>query len=436
MLRLAFVVSSCAFLSVSAHAQSDVEVESIDSSACVDCHAMSLHDTEFEIDLEHSVHDGLECLDCHIDRDTIPHLDVEECAQCDACSVCHDDKAATYTIHGRGEVGSSPDTPHCHDCHGDHDILPSSVKRSKTHPVNLPQTCGTCHENLDLTTKYEILIDHPIEIYQTSVHGQATRGGIYVAASCNDCHSTGGTAHRILAPGFPDSSINHFNIPFTCGKCHKGIENDFWEGIHGRLVARGETDAPVCTDCHGEHGILSPDDPRSPVSRSKVAEMTCSPCHESAVLNEKYGLATERLDHVHRLVPRAQEPRPATPMWPTAPRVTASTGSCRAPIRHRPSTRRTSSTPVASATRIFRRRWPSTPIHGVAGEGLRTPIADVVENVYIIAIVVIIGLMVLHWLIDLQRHLRDVLANGRRCSGCGPTRWCSTPCWRCRSFHW
>jgi hypothetical protein len=52
----------------------------------------------------------------------------------------------------------------------------------------------------------------------------------------------------------------------------------------------------------------------------------------------------------------------------------------------------------------------STSIHGVGGQGLRTPAADVVEKIYIVAIVIIIGLMVLHWLIDLQRHLRDVLA--------------------------
>jgi cytochrome b subunit of formate dehydrogenase len=40
---------------------------------------------------------------------------------------------------------------------------------------------------------------------------------------------------------------------------------------------------------------------------------------------------------------------------------------------------------------------------------LRTAAADVVEDVYIIAIVVIIGLMVLHWLLDLYRHLRNVV---------------------------
>ena len=60
-------------------------------------------------------------------------------------------------------------------------VLPSSDKTSKTHPANLPRTCGRCHEDLNITKKYEILIDHPIEIYESSVHGKATKGGIYVA---------------------------------------------------------------------------------------------------------------------------------------------------------------------------------------------------------------------------------------------------------------
>ncbi len=110
------------------------------------------------------------------------------------------------------------------------------VKHSKTHPINLPRTCGRCHEDLDLTKKYEILIDHPVEIYENSVHGKATRGGSLGAATCNDCHSTEGTAHKIYSPGHPESSINHFNIPNTCGKCHEAVEQEFWEGIHGELV--------------------------------------------------------------------------------------------------------------------------------------------------------------------------------------------------------
>ena len=51
----------------------------------------------------------------------------------------------------------------------------------------------------------------------------------------------------------------------------------------------------------------------------------------------------------------------------------------------------------------------SQPIHGVTGQGLQTTAADIVERIYIVAIVVIIGLMVLHWVIDLGKQIRRML---------------------------
>ena len=61
----------------------------------------------------------------------------------------------------------------------------------------------------------------------------------------------------------PHSTINHFNIPTTCGKCHKGIESDYWEGIHGQLAARRRDRRADLHHCHGEHGILSPSTTRA-----------------------------------------------------------------------------------------------------------------------------------------------------------------------------
>jgi cytochrome b subunit of formate dehydrogenase len=391
-------------------AQAGEEYEPIDSSACAACHEESDHGSTFEDDLSHSIHGDLECLSCHQDKGTTPHIEENDFAVgCEGCRSCHEDASEAYQAHGRAAIRSCEDMPQCRHCHGDHDILPSDVKLSKTHPVNLPATCGTCHENLDITTKYAILIDHPIEIYESSVHGKATKGGVYVAATCNDCHSTGGTAHRILSPGHPDSNINHFNIPGTCGKCHRGVENDFLEGIHGQLVIRGETDAPVCTTCHGEHGIISPDDPRSPVSRARVAEHTCSPCHESTVLNEKYGLRSGRLtsfiDSYHGLKSKAGDTH------------VANCASCHGVHRILPSSDPTSTIHQANLQTTcgechpgITERLASQPIHAVSGTGLQTPAAGVVEKIYIVAIVVIIGLMVLHWIIDLGRHIKTVLA--------------------------
>ncbi|MBN1222765.1 MAG: hypothetical protein JXB23_05920, partial [Candidatus Aminicenantes bacterium] len=260
--------------------ETEEEYEEIDSAACVECHEEGKHQTRIEEDLSHSIHEGLECLDCHTDKATLPHKLLSGFSvSCQGCVSCHEDSAKAYKFHGRMSVDECVDIPTCARCHGDHDVLPSDVKLSRTHPSNVPATCAQCHEDINLTQKYQILIDHPIEVYRNSVHGLATQAGIDVAATCNDCHSSGGSAHSILAPGDPESTINHFNIPKTCGKCHEGAENEFWEGIHGQLVARGETDSPVCTTCHGEHGIISPSDPRSPVSKIRLAEATCSPCH-------------------------------------------------------------------------------------------------------------------------------------------------------------
>ncbi|MEW6071166.1 MAG: cytochrome b/b6 domain-containing protein [Planctomycetota bacterium] len=386
-----------------------VESRAIDSSSCGECHELSEVKTMIVEELSHSAHEGFECLDCHQDMDTDPHRPKAGFRSgFTECSECHEEEAAAYQAHGRALLGESADMPTCADCHGNHDILSPDVKHSRVHPTELPHTCGRCHENLDLTTKYMILLDHPVEIYEASVHGQAARGGVYLAATCNDCHSTAGTSHKILAPSYPDSSINHFNIPATCGKCHRAVENDYWEGIHGQLARRGETDAPVCTTCHGEHGILSPDDPRSPVSKAKVAEATCAPCHGSTRLNEKYGLTPDRLttfiDSYHGLKTKAGDTH------------VANCASCHGVHRVLPSTDPTSTIHPANLQHTCGECHPgisfqmaSSPIHGLSGNGLRTPVADVVAKIYIVAIVVIIGLMVLHWILDLGRQIKNLL---------------------------
>jgi formate dehydrogenase gamma subunit len=268
--------------------------EDIEAESCVDCHDGGDEDAPIitmEM-IESSVHEDLECEDCHVDAELDRH---EDGLYPVLCADCHEDEADVYVKHGSLEVGSDEDLPSCADCHGTHEILASDDEGSQVHPLNLPETCGSCHEDYDITLNHKFLPKHPVETYRDSVHGKTTVGGRYEAATCNDCHATDGTAHRILGPGDPESTINHFAIPETCGQCHEAIEKDYWEGIHGQLTARGETDSPVCTHCHGEHQIISPTDPRSPVSPTHLAEATCTPCHESAALNEKYGIPAGRL---------------------------------------------------------------------------------------------------------------------------------------------
>ncbi len=376
------------------------------STDCLDCHEQTQGEIKPEYDaaLAASSHEGMECIDCHLDIEELPHP--EQLAPVD-CGTCHDEEASTYKWHGRMQVPDGEDIPTCADCHGKHDILPSSDKNSRVHPLHLPETCGKCHEDLDLTKKHEIYVQKPIEIYESSVHGKASLGGIYVAATCNDCHSTGGSAHSILPPGSPDSPINHFNIPHTCGKCHRSIERDYWEGIHGKLTARGETDSPVCTHCHGEHGIIPTTDPRSPVNPIHIAEATCSPCHESAYLNQKYGAPTGRLksfiDSYHGLKSKAGDI------------TVANCASCHGAHRILPASDSTSSINPANLQQTCGRCHPGiskemalTDIHTPPGVA-HTPVAVIFQKIYLVAIFVIIGLMVIHWLIDLRRKILNVM---------------------------
>lgn len=377
----------------------------VDNADCLDCHETTMGEAAHTYDsaLAFSIHADLSCTDCHTAIEELPH---DDSLAIPLCGDCHEAEAEVYQWHGRFKLEECADIPSCADCHGNHDILPSDHKDSRVNPLHLPETCGRCHEDIDLTTKHKLLYRKAIQLYRSSVHGQASLGGIYLAATCNDCHSTGGTAHKILGPGHPESSINHFNIPKTCGKCHKNTEMDFWEGVHGQMVARGETDSPVCTNCHGEHGIISPSNPLSQVSPTRVAEATCAPCHESAFLNEKYGSPTERLeswvDSYHGLKSKAGDI------------TVANCASCHGAHRILNHTDPTSSIHIDNLQKTCGNCHPgisnvmaTTPIHATPGTS-HTPIARVITKIYIVLIFVVIGTMVIHWLIDLRRQIQLV----------------------------
>jgi cytochrome b subunit of formate dehydrogenase len=130
----------------------------------------------------------------------------------------------------------------------------------------------------------------PFYSYEESVHGKAVAAGSDKAAVCTDCHGS----HEILTAANPKSSIFKFNVPNTCAKCHDKVKTEFMGSIHGQAIAKGVSQAPVCTDCHGIHGIKSHVDPNSSVSAQNLARTTCAKCHESVRLSEDFGIAGGR----------------------------------------------------------------------------------------------------------------------------------------------
>jgi len=382
----------------------------VDAESCEDCHTEGIDAAPIVTAqiLEDSVHAGFECTDCHEDAEAEMH---EEKVPPVNCSSCHEDEAETYVKHGRLIVGVDADIPTCSNCHGTHQIRRSDDEKSQTHPLNLPETCGKCHEDYDLTRNHKFLPKHPVETYRESVHGRAASRGRYPAATCNSCHAAGGSAHRILSPDDPDSSIYHFTIPRTCGNCHEAVEKDYWDGIHGQLTARGVTAAPVCTHCHGEHQIISHLDPRSPVSHSKVAEATCTPCHESASLNEKYGVPAGRLttfiDSYHGLKSQAGDA------------TVANCASCHGAHRILPQTDKNSSIYPANLPQTCGECHP-----GISSELAQTKIheidlthvskwPDFFTSVYMAVITCTLGGMLLYIGLDMWRQIRNRLKGER-----------------------
>lgn len=233
-----------------------------------------------------SIHGSMfSCVDCHSDIKEVPHSNTPAKP---ACAQCHADQQAAYdsSLHAKGIKSSPNKGANCLDCHGSiHEILPASDPNSKVSHTNIPKTCATCHSN-QATMRSAGLSAQPSMAYQESVHGKAVANGDQKAAVCSDCHK----AHDIRAAGDPQSSIFKSNVPVTCAKCHEPEKTEFMASIHGQAIARGNTHAPACTDCHGIHTIKRHTDPTSTVSSQNLATATCAQCHESVKLSEEFGV--------------------------------------------------------------------------------------------------------------------------------------------------
>ncbi|MDR3740292.1 MAG: hypothetical protein P4L40_14860, partial [Terracidiphilus sp.] len=137
--------------------------------------------------------------------------------------------------------------------------------------------------------------------YQDSVHGKAVKNGSATAAVCTDCHGS----HEILPPNDPKSPVYRLNVAKTCGTCHAQESQVFGKSIHGQALMKGNGLAPTCTDCHGIHSIKSHTDPNSSVSDLNLARTTCARCHEGVQLSQEFGVAGGRtssyMDSYHGL---------------------------------------------------------------------------------------------------------------------------------------
>lgn len=260
--------------------------------------------------LNKSSHKNIRCTQCHVDIDPLqlPHPKHTRKVQCESCHIQKRVRdARTFpeaifksyadSVHGQAVAKGNPDAPGCADCHGHHDVLPASNPQSHVNHKNIPRTCARCHSDAKLVEWNRIPKGEVLLYYERSVHGRLLQEGKRGTSSasgkapavCTDCHGI----HGIRKATDPQSTVTHFNVPQTCGKCHTQIYEEWRQSIHGQALEKGIAQSPTCTDCHGEHTIRSLQDPESSVNLQHIVA-TCSKCHEDQRLQRALGLPTLR----------------------------------------------------------------------------------------------------------------------------------------------
>ena len=230
-----------------------------------------------EHELAGSRHARVACVQCHAGGDP---SQVRACATMTTkvdCSVCHAAAVEQYkdSVHGQLLAQGSPDAPACADCHGRHGILGRNDTRSPTFSRNVPELCAKCHRTGQrAAVRYKGTQTQIVEHYEESIHGKGLlKSGLTVTANCADCH----TPHHELPSRDSRSSVNPRNVAATCGRCHRGIYEQFTASIHWPSVANTTKELPVCSSCHSAHTIK-----RTDLSDFRLHIMDqCGRCHQA-----------------------------------------------------------------------------------------------------------------------------------------------------------
>jgi len=207
------------------------------------------------------------CLGCHLEQDPPVSTPAE---------------AYGGDVHGQAGLG-------CEVCHGgdpeawdvEEAMDPQKGYLGKPQGVQVVELCGKCHSDPGFMRRYNPnLATDQVAKYWTSGHGASLQKGNNAAAQCASCH----TVHSMKRVTDPASAVYHANVAQTCGTCHAnaGLMREFglptdvvdhYKGsVHGvALLERGDTAAPTCNNCHGNHGAIPPE-------VSSIEEV-CGACH-------------------------------------------------------------------------------------------------------------------------------------------------------------
>ena len=287
-------------------------------AGCLDCHTELAESHLFhpgfgEPDAESVTEPGINCTDCHgahtIRYKDDPQYPFSPSSQTSKCGVCHEVVSAEYlhSAHARALEAGAEAAPTCLGCHQSEQFTASNGHGTSERKIRLAELCLECHVENPEVAGQTIYGTPFFTSFSASVHGKALFEGNPDAPSCADCHGS----HEVARAADQYSHVSRGQVVASCSQCHEKAAEDYLHSIHAKSFSRGNLDAPVCTDCHGEHNILAPTDPDSPVAPLNMAEQVCGECHGSVKLTERYDMDPKQVqtyeDSFHGLATRGGE---------------------------------------------------------------------------------------------------------------------------------
>jgi len=206
------------------------------------------------------------CTSCHTSHFILPHTDPRSSIHRDniagTCTQCHGqiERVHRKVIEGRLWESEPHKIPACVDCHSPH-----RIRRVLYDAGAANQDCFRCHGDPGLRG---VAKGDTTSLY---VDPAAYAAGTHAGTACAQCHTD-------VTPSRGRACETSRADRVDCSVCHAQEVTDHSSGVHGRLAAEGDLDAPTCLDCHDDHATRPRTDPASPTFVRNVPTL-CARCH-------------------------------------------------------------------------------------------------------------------------------------------------------------